>query len=145
MELRQVFEEHGAIPERILHDDKFFSNFRLWLPQPLPHHPNKFNKLSYATLGEYKVQFDLRPIRNVVVKQNHPKDDDSSIFEIFNRLNSGGINLSPQEIRTSLYHSEFYNMLAKANLEKEWRRLLRMPQPTLHMKDVEILMRVLRC
>ena len=32
-------------------------------------------------------------------------------------------------------------MLAKANLQYEWRRLLRMPQPVLHMKDVEILMR----
>ena len=141
VEIRQVFEEHGGIPEEILHDDEFFSKFRLQLPQPLPDHPNRFNRISYATLGEYKVQFDLRPIRNVVVKQNHPKDDDSSIFEIFNRLNSGGMNLSPQEIRTSLYHSEFYDMLAKTNLEEEWRRLLRMPQPALHMKDVEILMR----
>lgn len=141
VELRRVFEEHGAIPEAVLHDDKFFSNFRLSLPEILPNRPNKFKGLSYSTLGDYKTQFELRPIRNVVVKQNHPAEDDSSVFEIFNRLNSGGVNLSPQEIRTSLYHSSFYDMLSRANLDARWRRLLRMDQPALHMKDVEILMR----
>lgn len=141
VELRRVFEEHGAIPEGVLHDDRYFSNFRLSLPEILPNRPNKFRGLSYSTLGDYKTQFELRPIRNVVVKQNHPADDDSSVFEIFNRLNSGGVNLSPQEIRTSLYHSSFYDMLARANLDDRWRKLLRMPQPALHMKDVEILMR----
>src|SRR5260370_34002301 len=91
----------------------------------LTNRHNMLKGLNYATLGEYKTQFELRPIRNVIVKQNAPKDDDSSVFEIFNRLNSGGINLRPQEVRISLYHSAFYDTLSRINAEKEWRRLLR--------------------
>ena len=80
------------------------------MPENLPNRPNKFNGLTYGTLGEYQFQFELRPIRNIFVKQNSPKDDDSSIYEIFNRLNSGGTNLNQAEIRVTLYHSEFYRL-----------------------------------
>lgn len=140
-ELRRIFDEKGHIPDDVLHDDKYFSHFKLSLPEHLPNRPNKFKGLNYSTLGDHKVQFELRPIRNVIVKQNVPADDDSAVFEIFNRLNTGGVNLRPQEIRTSLYHSEFYDMLYRVNMQESWRKLLQMPEPDLHMKDVEILMR----
>jgi uncharacterized protein with ParB-like and HNH nuclease domain len=141
VELRRIFDQEGKIPDKVLHDDEYFRTFKLNLPQKLPNYPNKFKGLNYATLGDYKTQFDLRPIRNVIVKQNSPGNDDSSVYEIFNRLNSGGINLRPQEIRTSLYHSEFYNMLLRINTLPQWRRLVGTEDPDLHMKDVEILLR----
>jgi uncharacterized protein with ParB-like and HNH nuclease domain len=140
IELRQIFDEHGGIPNGILYDDDYFTNFKLSLPEQLPNHPNKFKGLNYSTLGDHQTQFNLRPIRNVIVKQNAPKDD-SSIFEIFNRLNTGGMNLKPQEIRTSLYHSSFYDMLYRINTLAGWRRVLFMNEPDLHMKDVEVLLR----
>lgn len=139
--LRAIFSEHGKIPDEILHNDEYFSKFNLRLIAKLPDVPNKFNKLNHSTLGEFKTQFDLRTIRNVIIKQNVPQDDDSSIYEIFNRLNSGGINLKPQEIRASLYHSDFYAMLGRINLNPSWRRLLGLEDPDLHMKDIEILLR----
>lgn len=141
VELRSIFEKHARIPDHVLHDDDFFTNFRLHLPSRAPGVHNKFHGLNYATLTDYKLQFDLRPIRNVVVKQNSPKDDDSSIYEIFNRLNSGGVNLWPQEIRASLYHSKFYEMLYRINTVPEWRRIIQLENPDLHMKDIEILLR----
>src|SRR5216684_4576176 len=140
-ELRTIFDEAGTIPDEILHDDSYFENFRLKLAESLPAHPNRFKGLGYATLGNYKTQFDLRTIRNVIIKQNSPQDDDSSMYEVFNRLNTGGINLRPQEIRTSMYHSPFYEMLYRANANPAWRRLLVNQEPDLHMKDVEILLR----
>lgn len=140
-ELRAIFDEHAHIPDHVLHDDQYFSNFKLSLPEKVPDRPNKFKGMNYSTLGDYKTQFELRPIRNVIVKQNAPQDDSSSIYEIFNRLNTGGINLRPQEIRTSLYHSKFYNMLYRLNTLAEWRRILQTATPDLHMKDVEILLR----
>ena len=140
-ELRTIFDEHGKIPPEVLEDDEYFGNFRLKLPESSPVRPNRFKGLAYATLGSYKTQFDLRTIRNVIIKQNLPQDDNSSMYEVFNRLNTGGINLKPQEIRMSMYHSSFYDMLYRANSNPAWRRTVGNLEPDLHMKDVEILLR----
>jgi uncharacterized protein with ParB-like and HNH nuclease domain len=140
-EIRKIFAEHDGIPEEILDNDEFFQQFKLSLSKVSDEKKSKFHGFTYAMLGEYKTQFDLRPIRNIVVKQNSPKDDDSSIYEIFNRLNSGGVNLKPQEIRGCLYHSPFYSMLGRVNYNPIWRQSLRMSNLDLHMKDVELLLR----
>ena len=97
--------------------------------------------VNYATLDkDQRVAFDLRTIRNVIIKQNFPPEDDSSIYEIFNRLNSGGMNLKPQEIRSSLYNSDFYKMLKEINEDVRWRRLIGISED-IHLKDIEILLR----
>lgn len=140
-ELRQIFDLHGRVPEEILQNDDYFEKFNLYLSSNLPGSKNKFHGLNYQTLGDYKVQLDLRPLRNIVVRQNSPSDDDSSVYEVFNRLNTGSVNLRPQEIRSSMYHSEFYEKLSMMNMRKEWRKILNKDQPDLHMKDVEILLR----
>jgi uncharacterized protein with ParB-like and HNH nuclease domain len=141
VELRTIFDKNGHIPDEILADDTYFEDFKLKLSEKLPNSKNRFNGLKYATLGDYKTQLDLRAIRNIVVKQNSPSDDDSSIYEVFNRLNTGGVNLRPQEIRTSMYHSEFYNMLYRVNQDIRWRKLLKDNEPDIHMKDIEVLLR----
>ena len=38
-----------------------------------------------------------------MVRQNKPENNSSSMFEIFNRLNTGGAALTPQEVRASLF------------------------------------------
>lgn len=140
--LRRIFNENnGEIPENILHDNNYFSEFNLDLFDKSTGKKSKLHDLNYSTLSEYKSSFDLRPIRNIFIKQMLPSDDDSSIYELFNRLNTGGINLRPQEIRASLYHSEFYKFLNTINLEPRWRKLLGLDEPDLHMKDIEILLR----
>lgn len=140
-EIRKLFAEHNGIPDSVIDDDDYFQPFKLVLSKSTDPVKSKFNGLNYGTLGDYKAQFDLRPIRNVIVKQNAPKDGDSSVYEIFSRLNSGGVNLMPQEIRGSLYHSKFYDMLANLNYSAEWRAALKMDNLDLHMKDVEMLLR----
>lgn len=141
-EIRKIFTDNNdTIPEEFLEDDNYFQPFKLALSKVNEQKASKFHGLNYATLGDYKTQLDLRPIRNIVVKQNSPKDDDSSIYEIFNRLNSGGVNLKPQEIRGCLYHSNFYLMIARLNYNRIWRNSLKMSNLDLHMKDVELLLR----
>lgn len=140
-ELRQIFDDNGKFPDEILHDDNYFEDFKLKLNEPSQVQKNKLDGLSYPTLGEFKTGFDLRTVRNIMIKQNFPTEDDSAMFEIFNRLNSGGVILKPQEIRTSLYHSKFYNALYKVNLYSNWRIILNKQEPDVHMKDVEILLR----
>jgi hypothetical protein len=143
VELRAIFAKHTGFPKAILDDDDYFTSFRLQLIPPHPDHPNKFSKVDYESLGDLKTTFDLRTIRNVIIKQTTPSGDDSAMFEIFNRLNTGGINLKPQEIRTSLYHSEFYAMIYRINALPQWRSLTGINVPDLNMKDCEIILRSL--
>lgn len=139
--LRVVFDQQGNIPSNFLDNTTYFTRFNLKLPSKLPDERTKLHGLNYETLGDLQFTLDLRTIRCVIIKQNLPKDDDSSIFEIFNRLNTGGINLTPQEIRSSLYHSDFMQMVLKFNSDSRWRKLLDEEEPDLRMKDVEILLR----
>ena len=141
-ELRRLVNEGSKIPDEILHDDEYFENFRLRLSDTPVGRPNRFARLNYSTLGDYKTQFDLRTIRNVIIKQVNPAGD-NSIYEIFNRLNTGGINLTPQEIRSSLYHSTFSDLLFRLNMDSTWRRLLGREELDLHMRDVEVLLRAI--
>lgn len=142
LELRMIFDQNKGIPDSILNSNEYFVDFDLTLPTTQPNQKNKFNGLNYFTLDEEdKTSFELRTIRNIIIKQNAPDDEHSVVFEIFNRLNSGGVNLKPQEIRTSLFHSSFYDMLYRINLDKRWRQLTPSSTPDLHMKDVEILLR----
>ncbi|GIM59918.1 GmrSD restriction endonuclease domain-containing protein [Capnocytophaga canimorsus] len=142
VELRKIFDNEGTIPENILSDNSFFFDFNLNIPEQLPNNPNKFNKKNYSTLDECdKISFELKTIRNIIIKSNSLEKDDDVVFEIFNRLNTGGVNLKPQEIRTSLYHSKFYEMLYDINLNDDWRNLLPNPTPNINMKEVEILLR----
>lgn len=141
VELRTIFDNHGMIPTEILADDEYFEDFKLKLSEKLPNAKNRFTGLNHVTLGDYRTQFDLRPIRNIVVKQNTPSNDDSSIYEVFNRLNTGGVNLRPQEIRTSMYHSNFYDMLYRVNQDPRWRSILQDVEPDIHMKDIEVMLR----
>ena len=144
-ELRRIFDQKGSLPESVLGDNKYFGDFALKLSDAGPATGNRTSNplhgLNHSELGDMKSSFELRTIRNVIIKQNVPAGDDSSIYEIFNRLNSGGMNLGPQEIRSSLYHSEFYTMLARVNTDPRWRKLLGLDAPDLHMKDIETILR----
>jgi hypothetical protein len=140
-ELRAVFDQHGEIPDSILHDDAYFEPFNLQLPESGQGVVNKFSRLNYQTLGDHKMQFEMRTIRNMIVKQLRPSGDASSIYEMFNRLNTGGVNLTPQEIRSSLFHSRFYDNLYKWNMDPQWRELIGQEHPDLHMRDIEVMLR----
>ena len=115
--LRGVFDREGRVPPCVFADDEFFSKFNLRLPSNLPEAPNKLHGLNYETLGEIRSSFELRTIRCVFVRQNYPQNDDSSVFEIFNRLNTGGENLTAQEIRISLYNSNFMEMVVPVSTQ----------------------------
>jgi len=139
-ELRRIFDEHRTIPDQILSNDDYFDNFNLKMGPQLIDRENRLEGLNYDTLDEQdRTALNLRTIRCVIIKQYDPKDD-SSMYEIFYRLNTGGVNLTPQEIRASVYYSNFYDMLSRINLDSRWRRLTK-PEPDIRMRDLETLLR----
>ncbi|MGH9490057.1 MAG: DUF262 domain-containing protein [Terriglobales bacterium] len=142
-ELRRIYDQNGDIPEGVFQDDRYFAKFRLQLAANTDGTPNRYHGLTYDGFSdELKGTFDLRTIRNVIIKQLQPREDDSSsVYEIFNRLNTGGVNLRPQEIRSSLYRSRFINMLGRVNEAPEWRRLFGSKEPDVHLQDVQYLLR----
>lgn len=142
VELRQIFAQNSGFPDNVLSDNEYFTDFNLSLTEKLPDQVNRFNKRNYATLDDTdKLTLDLRTIRNIIIKQNREDQGDTVIFEIFNRLNSGGVNLRPQEIRMSLYHSDFYQLLYRLNMNTKWRQMTPSIVPDLNMKDVEVILR----
>ncbi|MFI5057546.1 MAG: DUF262 domain-containing protein [Candidatus Acidiferrales bacterium] len=78
-------------------------------------------------------------IHATVVRQDQPTEDQSSIYTIFERLNTGGVNLQPQEIRVALYHGEFVRVLSKLNDDAAWRKLF--GKKTKRLKDMEMILR----
>ena len=140
-ELRLIGGGQSTIPADKLSDDEYFSDFRLSLPESIPGRPNRYNRLGYSSLDEDQlVLFNLRTIRHIIVRQVGPSGDDA-MYEIFNRLNSGGINLTPQEIRRCAFDSKFYEVLYETNTQDTWRQLVGTTIPDIHMRDVEILLR----
>lgn len=132
----------GKIDVGMLRDNDMFTEFRLTLPKTASGAANRFNGLRYGDLGDDGLILNMRTIRNIVVKQMHPEGN-SAMYEIFSRLNAGGVNLSPQEIRASLYHSELIESVLALNLQPGWRRLVGRSSPDPRMKDTEFLLRSL--
>lgn len=144
VDLRKIFNEKGEIPIGVLSEDEYFSKFNLSLHdgEKVEGYKNKFHKKNYETLEEYKTSLNLRTIRSIIVKQTKEDGDDSALYELFNRLNTGGVNLTAQEIRMSLYNSNFMKLLLDLNGLASWRRLTTVVYD-LHLRDVEFLLRAI--
>ena len=139
-ELRKVFDLNNGIPDSILFNDMYFQDFKLQLSKSGNGEKNPLDGLRYNTLGLYKSNFEFMTIRCMAIRQNEPKEDDSSVFEIFSRLNTGGVNLSNQEIRACLYYSDFFRILNILNQNSIWRNIYGKPEDG-KFRDVEIILR----
>jgi hypothetical protein len=102
----------------------------------------EFEGKSYAALrDEDRRRLDNAVMHATIVKQDKPEEDNSSIYYIFERLNTGGTLLTPQEIRSSIFQGEFNDLLKKLNLYETWRRIYGRVNP--RMKDEELILRFL--
>lgn len=100
----------------------------------------QFERATYKTLlDEDRRRLDDSVIHATIVKQDVPSDDDSSIYHIFERLNTGGTLLQAQEIRACMYHGEFNDLLNELNTNEAWRNLY--GPLSKRMKDQELILR----
>ncbi len=100
----------------------------------------RFNNKRYKDLDiEDRRRLDNSIIHATVIRQDEPTDDQSSIYSVFERLNTGGVNLQPQEIRVALYHGEFVSILQELNNNKSWRKLY--GKKSTRLKDIEMILR----
>lgn len=103
-----------------------------------PFHNRKYEDL------EESDQRRLRQavLRAVNIRQISPSEENTSAFHIFERLNTGGTPLSPQEIRNVVFRGDFNRQLKSANKDENWRRILGKAYLDKHQKDIELLLRV---
>ena len=97
----------------------------------------------YSTLEEAdKLRLENSVLRIVIVEQIEPRDD-TSIYHIFERLNTGGTDLNQQEVRSCVYNGPFNDCLIDLNKDTEWRSIFGQPRPDRRMRDLELIVRFL--
>lgn len=102
---------------------------------------SRFAGLTYNTLSqEDRRRLDDSILPATIVKQDEPASDLSSIYHIFERLNTGGKNLQAQEIRACIYHGQFQEILKELNNNVTWRNLYSR-EPDERMRDQELILR----
>lgn len=100
----------------------------------------RFSGKRYKDLSvEDRRRLDDSIIHATVLRQDEPSDDQSSIYAIFERLNTGGVNLQPQEIRVALYHGKLVTVLRELNENPDWRVLF--GRKSRRIKDMEMILR----
>ena len=100
----------------------------------------RFQDKRYRDLDvEDRRRLDDSIIHATVIRQDEPTEDQSSVYMIFERLNTGGVNLQPQEIRVALYHGKLVSVLRTLNDHAAWRRLF--GKRSRRLKDMEMILR----
>lgn len=79
-------------------------------------------------------------LRSFIIQQLDPADD-TSVYHVFERLNTGGTALSNQEVRNCVYRGAFNDLLRSLNTHDCWRTLLGAPKPDSRQKDIELILR----
>lgn len=85
---------------------------------------SQFNGLSFVELPQsIQLQFSLKPLKVTTISD---KSDLSVRFDLFERLNTGGVRLEPQEIRSCIYRGSFNELLRKLAQESSFRRAVKL-------------------
>ena len=101
----------------------------------------KYRGITYESLSEKdRRRLDNSIIRATIIRQESP-DGYDSIYHVFERLNSTGKMLTPQQIRMVLHHGEFADLLVKLNKNSTWRTLLGQKSIDSFLRDIEMILR----
>lgn len=106
----------------------------------LKYTKGQYEGATYRLLSEEdRRKLDDSIIHATIVKQDEPSEDNSSIFNIFERLNTGGELLQAQEVRAAIYDGEFNTLIKQLNDNESWRALF--GPVSNRMRDQEIILR----
>jgi Protein of unknown function DUF262 len=102
----------------------------------------RFDGCTYEKLEEKdRLQLDNSILHATIIKQDAPENDDTSIYHIFERINTGGLKLTAQEIRYAAYYGTFTGLIEQLNDYPEWRSLF--GKKNARLKDEELILRFL--
>jgi hypothetical protein len=83
-------------------------------------------------------KFENATIRIIEIrKESHPDVK----FEIFERLNTGAVQLNAQELRNCIYRGKYNDLLKELSKDKDLQFLLGIQEPHYRMQDMELILR----
>lgn len=94
-------------------------------------HLSEFNTLSFERLPTpIRLSFGKRGLRVTALSD---KSNVEARYEVFERLNTGGIALSPQEVRACVFQGEFADFIRDLAEDTEFKRLVKLQR--VHQND----------
>jgi len=103
---------------------------------------SRYEGRTFKTLEkEDQLRLSDSVIHATIIKQDEPSNDQSSVYHIFERLNTGGTLLQPQEIRVCIFHGPFADLLEELNEVQDWRAIY--GPSSKRLKDQELILRFL--
>ncbi len=89
-----------------------------------------------------KRKLDGCVLRAMNIRQLSPTKGNTSVYHIFERLNTGGTPLKAQEIRNCVFAGKFASILKELNKDVHWRKILNKPSFDKNQKDIELVLRL---
>jgi hypothetical protein len=99
----------------------------------------ELNGTKYLNLEEH-LQDVIRYFKIRTITFNKDSNQDLK-FEIFERLNTGSVQLNDQELRNCIYRGSFNVLLRELSIDPDFTFLLGLNKPDKRMKDIELALR----
>ena len=80
-------------------------------------------------------------IHSIIFEQEKPAEGNTSLFQIFERINTSGRTLMPQEIRNCIYQGKLNRLLFELNEFPQWREMYGLVAEDIRMRDLEFILR----
>ncbi len=102
---------------------------------------DRFKNLTFKELSaEQRRILNNTFIQATIVQTDGTPASLDAIYQVFERLNSGGTQLTPHEIRIALYAGPIVDWLTQLSSSAEWRALY--GPPARHLRDQELILRI---
>lgn len=110
---------------------------------------SRSEKINHRWRGKSFVELsdaEQRRVRNttihaIIFAQQQPAEDDTSLFQVFERINTSGRSLLPQEIRNCVAQGRLNTLLFNVNKYEPWRELFGLKDVDARMRDMEYILR----
>jgi len=90
-------------------------------------------------LSDFAIAIENQSVRTIIIK-NWPSE--AFLYNVFLRLNTGSLQLSPQELRQALNPGDFIDFADDFSISSEHiKRVLNIRKPDYRMRDVELVIR----
>lgn len=142
--VRQVDRRYLVLDgqQRLLTLKHFYGGVHQGKEFSLSNVSEKFCGLTYANLpDELRRILDDAFIQATIVNMDGSRSSLESVYQIFERLNSGGTQLTPHEIRIALHAGKLVEELERLNNDSEWRELYGIKSP--RVRDQELILRII--